>query len=485
MFATKTMQALITTVVVVSLAMVACAVNPATGKKQFVLISEQQEIAMGLENDKAISAQLGIYEDPELQAYVQRLGTQLAARSERPDLAWTFRVVDDPIVNAFALPGGYIYVTRGILAHLDNEAALCSVIGHEIGHVTARHSVSQMSKAQLATLGLGIGSVLAPERMQQFGGLAQVGMEMLFLKYSRDDERQADDLGLRYLVRGEYDPRPMPEVFDMLARVGEAAGAGGVPAWAATHPRPENRSQRITGQISALGQDFSGSAVNRSEFQRLIDGIAYGEDPRQGYFKENLFLHPDMRFRLQFPDGWQLANQPQAVVGISSEEDAIVQLTLVEEPTAAAALSKFLDIEGVAHAGGWSRPVPGLTSAGAYFTVAREQGSLHGMIAYAEYNERVFQLLGYTPEDRWSNYQSALTRSLGSFAVLTDRRYLDVQPKTLRIVRPDSAMSVEQFAGRNDATIPAEELALINNLEPGERLRSDRSYKVVQGGRLP
>jgi predicted Zn-dependent protease len=482
---TKTMRAMVTLIVAVSLAMAACAVNPATGKKQFVLISEQQEIAMGLENDKAISAQLGIYDDPELQGYVQRLGTQLAARSERPDLNWTFRVVDDPIVNAFALPGGYIYVTRGILAHLDNEAALCSVIGHEIGHVTARHSVSQMSKAQLTQFGLGVASIAAPNKMQQFGGLVQAGMQLIFLKYSRDDERQADDLGLRYLVRGEYDPRPMPEVFDMLARVGEAAGAGGTPAWAATHPRPENRSQRISGQISTLGTDFTGYAVNRSEFQRVVDGIVYGEDPRHGYFHESLFLHPDMRFRLQFPDGWQFVNQTEAVVGISAGEDAIVQLTLVSEPSAAAALSKFLDLEGLTNTGRWDRPVRGLTSTGAYFTVTREQGSLRGAIAYVEYNERVFQLLGYTTADQWSSYQSAMTRSVSSFAVLTERRYLDVQPKTLRVVRPHSSMSVAQFAGQYNSTVPEAELILINQLDPGERLRSDRSYKVVQGGRLP
>jgi len=258
------------------LTITACAVNPATGQRQFMLVSEQQEIAMGRENDEVISAQLGIYDDQELQDYVQRLGTGLAANSERPDLDWTFRVLDDPIINAFALPGGYIYVTRGILAHLESEAALCSVIGHEIGHVTARHGASQMSKAQLTQLGLGVGSIVVPEYMERFGGMAMVGLELMFLKYSRNHERQADDLGLRYLVRGEYDPHPMPEVFDMLGRASEAAGQGRVPAWAATHPRPENRSERITDQIATLDQSFDGYAVNRAEFLRRIDGITFG-----------------------------------------------------------------------------------------------------------------------------------------------------------------------------------------------------------------
>jgi predicted Zn-dependent protease len=215
----------------------ACSVNPATGKQQLNLISESQEIAMGKEADAQIVAQMGLYPDQALQAYVQSLGARLAAKSERPQLGWTFRVLDDPLVNAFALPGGYVYVTRGIMAHLESEAELAGVLGHEIGHVTARHSVNQMSKQQLAGLGLGIGMIVRPE-LQQLGDLAQTGMALLFLKYSRDDERQADELGLRYALRGNYDPREIPGVFSLLERVSAAAGAGRAPSWLATHPDP-------------------------------------------------------------------------------------------------------------------------------------------------------------------------------------------------------------------------------------------------------
>jgi predicted Zn-dependent protease len=187
-----------------------CAVNPATGKRQLSLVSEAQEIEMGRKADRLIEAQMGLYGGAALQDYVQSIGDRLAAVSERPDLDWTFRVVDDSSVNAFALPGGYIYITRGIIAHLNSEAELATVIGHEIGHVTARHSVNQMSKAQLAQLGLGLGMVLSPEAAQQFGGYAEMGVGVMFLKFGRDDERQADDLGLRYMVAADYDARPAP-----------------------------------------------------------------------------------------------------------------------------------------------------------------------------------------------------------------------------------------------------------------------------------
>ena len=193
----------LTAMAVVGCLLLGCATNPATGKRQLSLIGEQDEIAMGREADKDIVALDGpSTTTPELQAYVQELGAALAAESERPNLPWTFRVLDDPIVNAFALPGGYIYVTRGILSHLNSEAELVGVLGHEIGHVTARHSVSRLSKAQLFSIGLGgRGWRVSPE-LREFGGIAQSGLGLLFLKYSRDDERQADDLGLRYSIRG-------------------------------------------------------------------------------------------------------------------------------------------------------------------------------------------------------------------------------------------------------------------------------------------
>src|SRR4029077_11437358 len=191
-----------------------CALNPATGAGQLMLISEPQEIAMGRDYDQQVAASIGLYADNAWQHWIQQFGAQLPATSERPNLPWTFHIVDDPVVNAFALPGGYIYVTRGILAHLTSEAELGGVVGHEIGHVTARHSVSQLSKQQLAQLGLAVGSIASPD-FGRYAGLAGQALGVLFLKYSRDNESQADDLGLRYMRRANYDPREMPHVFEM------------------------------------------------------------------------------------------------------------------------------------------------------------------------------------------------------------------------------------------------------------------------------
>jgi len=228
------------------LGITACMTNPATGKKQISLVGEGQEVEIGRQADQQVVAQIGLYQDQKVQDYVSALGKKLAAASERPNLPWSFKVVDDPAVNAFALPGGFIYVTRGLMTHLQSEAELVAVMGHEIGHVTARHGADQMTKSQLANIGLGVGAILSGH--EELVGLASQGLGLLFLKYGRDDERQADDLGLRYLVHAGYDPRPMGDVFDTLERVSASEGGGKVPTWLSTHPAPgdRRRSTRTT-----------------------------------------------------------------------------------------------------------------------------------------------------------------------------------------------------------------------------------------------
>src|SRR5690606_31426303 len=197
-----------------------CATNPVTGRTELALISESQEIAMGQEAAAQVEASIGVVDDADLNAYVQRVGESLARISERPNLPWRFRVVDDPTPNAFALPGGFIYITRCMLSLIENEAELAGLLGHEIGHVTARHSVQMISRQQLAQIGLIAGMVLVPE-IARFGDLAGSGLQLLFLSYSRDAERQADDLGFRYSLERNYDVREMPDIFASLGRASE------------------------------------------------------------------------------------------------------------------------------------------------------------------------------------------------------------------------------------------------------------------------
>ena len=196
-------------------------------------------------------------------------------------------MIDDPVVNAFALPGGFVYVTRGILAHLNNEAELAGVMGHETGHVTAEHSVNQISTQQLMQLGLGVGAMLEPELAAKYGQMASFGLQLLTLKFSRDDEEQADLLGLRYMQKINQDPRQLANVMEMLQRVSKASGGegGGVPEWLSTHPDPGNRRESIEQEIAKGGADLSKTTVNRDQYLSRLDGMTYGENPREGYFK--------------------------------------------------------------------------------------------------------------------------------------------------------------------------------------------------------
>jgi predicted Zn-dependent protease len=212
---------------------------------------------MGQQAAQEVGQSIGYVDDPELQAYVAGIGKRMAAKSERPNLPWEFHVVNDAAVNAFALPGGFIYVTRGLLAHMNSEAELATVLGHEIGHVTARHSVQQISKAQLATLGLGIGSILSSD-VAQFAGLASQGLGVLFLKYGRDAENQADMLGFKYSLGLNYDVREMANVFSTLNRASQVGGGGGrLPEWLSTHPDPENRVKNTQQRLDTLQASLS------------------------------------------------------------------------------------------------------------------------------------------------------------------------------------------------------------------------------------
>lgn len=466
---------------VVLLALAGCSTNPATGKRQLAFIGEQQEIAMGREADQQIQQQLGLYPDQELQAYVNRLGQQLAAESERPDLPWTFRVVDDPVVNAFALPGGFIYVTRGLLSHLTSEAELVSVLGHEIGHVTGRHSVEQMSKAQLAQVGLIAGMILQPE-LANYGDLASTGLQLMFLKYGRDDEREADSLGLRYLNQQNYDPREMSDVFRTLARVSAQQGQGRIPNWLSTHPTPEDRIQRINAQVAELG-GVSNRTIGRERFLSAIDGVVFGTNPREGYFQGNTFIHPELGFQMRFPEGWNPSNQKQAVGAMSPNQDAVVVLTLSGRQSPQEAAREFFSQQGIVQGQSLQASLDGLPAVARVFGVQRGQGgNLQGIVAFVEKDNRVYQILGYTLAQAFNRYDNLLSNSLASFERVTDRSLLNVQPARLDVVSLPSPMTLDEFNRRYPSNVDLDTLAIINDAERNTRFPAGTEVKRVVGG---
>ena len=460
----------------------ACVRNPATGNLQLNLVSESQEIDMGKQAAQEVDQSIGLYKDPKVEAYVSKLGQSLSQQTNRKNLPWQFHVVEDAAVNAFALPGGPVYVTRGILGTLMTEAQLAGVMGHECGHIAARHSANQISKAELAQVGLGIGSVLSPQ-IASLSQVAGAGLQVLFLKFSRDDESQADKLGFAYMANDGFDARQMVDVFKTLDRVSKLAGAGKLPEWLQTHPNPENREKDAEQRLKDLKVDWSKAKVNRDEYLAVIDGMVYGEDPRQGYFQGSKFLHPDLKFQVTFPAGWKTQNTPQAVAGMSPNQDAIVQLAAAGKMSPEEAAGKFFSQKGIQQGQAAQLTVNGQRAVAAYFAAQTDQGQIAGLVAFVTHGGTTYALLGYTGAQTLQQYDPAFKSFIGSFGPLTDAGALSVQPAKIQIVRVDSNMSVEQFNQRYPSNLKIEELALINGFDDKNgQMQAGQQYKRVVGG---
>ena len=471
--------------IALSLMVAACATNPVTGKRELSLVSEQQEIQMGQQGAQQVAQEIGLINDQALQNYVQGVGAAIAAKSERPNLPWTFRVVDDPSPNAFALPGGFIFVTRGLLDLMNNEAELAPVVGHEIGHVTARHSVQQMSQQQIAQLALGIGSILSPT-VAQLGGAASQGLGLLFLKYGRDDERQADDLGFRYALGQGYDVRYMDDVFRSLQRLGEASKQSPLPTWLATHPGEAERIQTIDAKLAALQPNqLANAKVNAQGYMQRINGLVYGQNPRNGFFQGNTFYQPDLRFQMTLPSGWQGQNLTQAVVAVSPQQDAIIQLTLAQGNSPEAAARTFLSQQGI-QAGQASREtVNGVPAVASTFQAQTEQGVIQGLAAFFTYNGTTYQVIGYSPAQKYAAYDPVFRQALGSFAPVTDPKILNVQPNKVNVVSLSQSMTLAEFAQRNPSAVPLAELAIVNQVEnTNAPIPAGTAVKQIVGPRI-
>lgn len=312
-----------------------CATNPVTGDKDLVLMSEEREIALGRELNPQILEQMGRYEDAELQAYVQRIGERLAAQSHRPDLIYRFTVLDSPDVNAFALPGGYIYITRGLLAYLNSEAELAAVLGHEIGHVTARHTVRQHSAATVTGI---LATVIAGSTgVQGAGDLANIAGTALVRGYGREHELEADRLGAEYLARTGYAPGAMLEVIEVLKNQEQfeirlAEEEGREPrvyhGLFATHPSNDQRLQEVV--RAAEVHTRNGGRIERNAFLQRSDGLVFGDSEAEGIRRGNRFYHAPLDLAITFPLGWKVENLPDRVVATTRSGDGMIQFTMAD-----------------------------------------------------------------------------------------------------------------------------------------------------------
>ncbi len=467
----------------------ACATNPVTGSRELALMTEGRELAIGRDADEQIREQMGVYDSPALQAYVEDLGHRLAALSHRPNLPWQFAIVDSPAVNAFALPGGYIYLTRGILAYLGDEAELAGVLGHEIGHVTARHSVQAYSRAAGAQIGLVLGQILAPPmRANPYGApgwvdAAASGLGVLFLRFGRDDELQADRLGAEYAAAGGWHPEGVAGMLATLGRIGEASDRRGVPNWLSTHPEPASRVAEVEPIVAALLREGDPGAlrVDRAGYLDRIVGLRFGDNPEDGIARANEFLHPELRFGLQFPAGWEIRNSAAVVAARPAGQDAYMVLRLVEDAGDAdlhALAEREMGREGLV-APGSRTVINGLDAyLGSYQLDVDEVGRVHARIAYIRHARRVYVLAAVVPVREWARVERDVDRSIRSFRPLTAEEADGIVPNeiALHVAGPgDTWERIARVAGAG--TVEAATLAIMNGYAaddpppPGERLK--------------
>jgi predicted Zn-dependent protease len=465
----------------------ACATNPVTGQRQFTLMSEAQEIGIGRESDPQIKAEMGIYNDPELQKYVSDIGMRLARLSERPNLPWQFTVVDQPAVNAFAVPGGFIYLTRGILPFLADEAELAGVLGHEIGHVTARHSAQQYTRAlggQLLLTGVG---VFVPAA-RPFGQISETALGLLFLKHGRDDELQSDQLGAKYEIAGGWDPEGVPGMLSTLGRLNEAAGERkGIPNFLSTHPEPLARVKEIQPTIQQLKAAQPGKLVtDRDALLRRIDGVIYGDNPEQGITRGSTFLHPPLRFRLDFPDQWQIANSPQQVVAKAPNADVFLVLQVVTKPLGGSV--QEIALANMQQAGfravqGERATIDGLEAfIGGYQGTIEGLGPVYSRAAHIAYDGKIYLIAGIVSADIFAQADPAFTATIRSFRRLSASEAESIRPNRvdLHVVRPGDTWAA--LAERSRGAISAETLAVMNQHAPGSQPAVGARVKIVVEG---
>jgi predicted Zn-dependent protease len=481
---TRTLRLL--TVATALFVMAACATNPATGRREISLMSEAQEISIGQEQDVIIRREMGVYDDAALQEYVSRIGLALAKQSERPTLPWHFTVVDAPAINAFALPGGYIYLTRGILPFLDNEAELAGVLGHEIGHVTARHSAQQYTRAVGGTVGLAVLSIFVPAA-QSVGDIASQALGVLFLRYGRDDELEADRLGARYAVQGNWDPAGVPGMLSTLGRLDEAAGdTKGVPNWLSTHPDPLSRVAAIQPQVQELKAGRTGLMAEREPLLQRVDGLVFGDNPDQGIVRGSAFVHPVLRFRLDFPAMWSVTNSPTQVVSQAPGANVFMLLqgvTATRGGNIRDVAGSNMQAAGFQAVSGEPATIGGQPAfVGVYNGQLQNLGPVTVRAAHIQHSDGIYMLAGIVAPEGFRQADPTFQAAIGTFRPISAAEAAEIRPYRIDLAVARQGDSWASLAARSDGAVKPPALAIMNGVAPNVAPPVGSRVKIVVGG---
>jgi predicted Zn-dependent protease len=465
-----------------------CATNPVTGSNDFVLMSEEQEISLGRKYNDEILKEMPAYHDPVLDEMVQRVGSKLAGFSHRPGIDYTFTIIDSSTVNAFALPGGYIYITRGMLAYLNSEAELAAVLGHEIGHVTARHSVRQQSTSAVTGL---LGAVLAASTgIQGVDSLTNMAGTAIVRGYGREHELEADRLGAEYLARSGYDPEAMLEVVGILKNqesfeVAVAKKEGRQPnvyhGLFSTHPDNDARFREV---VNAAKKYKTGDTtrVGRDSFLLRLDGLTFGDSEREGVVRSNRFFHRDLDFSIAFPAGWKINNQTTRVIGVPKAKDGLIQMTLAENKQQLSP-KRFMQQElDISPGSGKAFKASGMQGYSAVTVGDTPFGKRRIRYAVVNRGDDAFIFAGAARStEHAGRFDEAVLTTAKSLHPLTADERKQAREKKLDIIRASRGTTWAGLARRSPITkYPEEQLRLLNDQYPTGEPATSRIIKIVR-----
>ena len=472
------------------LALGGCATNPVTGGKDVVTISEAQEIEIGRKAHPQILQQYGRYEDEALQQYVNTIGQRIAVKSHRPKLQYTFTVLDSDEVNAFALPGGYVYITRGIMAYLNSEAELTAVIGHEVGHVTARHAVRQQTGATAAGVGATLVGILTGSG--DLANVANMAGQALISGYGRDMELEADQLGAEYLNRVGYEPEAMIDVVRLLKNqemleVQMARQEKRQPrvyhGVFSSHPDNDTRLKEVVRSAKKYTSDVV-APDNRDAYLGHIDGLPLGSSRAQGTVRGSRFYHGDMGITVAFPTGWIVENQPARLLAYPEGKQAFMEMR-AQAPPPGMAPREFLGrmLQGVPTSEAASLEVNGLQG---YTAVVRStklpwgnQGPARISVVY--FNNLAYVFTGATQQtSALSSLDPVFLSSVKTFRRLRDNEFPQAEPDKIEVIPVTPGMSIERLAKTTPIKkYPVERLRLLNDLYPDKQPVPGEKIKIV------
>lgn len=465
-----------------------CTTNPATGDNQFTaLMSPQQEVQVGAQEHQKIIAQYGLYKDTTLQNYINTIGNRVATNTERADVQYKFFLLDSPVVNAFALPGGYIYITRGLLALANSESEVASVLAHETGHITARHSAERYSRGVVTSLGAMIlSSAVGSSGVSEALG---VGSDLYMKSYSRGQESQADSLGIRYLNRGGYTTDAMASFLSQLQAESQLQAhidkkAENNAGYFSTHPATAERVSLTKQEAASYPK---GGAVKRNEYLKSIDGVLYGDSPSQGFVRGQNFFHTEMGFKFSVPDGYKIINQPSNIIAQNERNGALIVFDFAQNKQNLSPMTFLKDV--------WvgESPVSQMEEInvnGMKGATASLQGTLNGRAVQV-------QLIAI----RWSNTQmarfqvilpaalspadlTALKRATYSFAPLSAQDKNALRPYRIKIIAAKNGDSISSLSARMAQIDSAGDyrdarFRMLNALRAGSVVHAGSLYKII------